>query len=278
MRIVIELKRDAVPQVVLNQLYRLTDLQTTFGVINLAIVGGAPRCSTSSETLEHFIEHRRDVVTGARASSCAGRGPARARRGPRHGRRGARERLMKLPLRGLEAFVRRAGRPEPRSPSAAARRLLPLRAPGEGHPRDAPRAPHRPRAREARHRVRRAVRPRDRAPPQPSSRREAPHGGHRHELEEIKERFGDPRRTEIVENEGEIQIEDLIQEEDMVVTISHAGYIKRTCPSHEYRAQRAAARARSGDGTREEDFVSQLFVASTAHSYVFFFTDKGKAT
>ncbi|HEX3345471.1 MAG TPA: DNA gyrase C-terminal beta-propeller domain-containing protein, partial [Polyangiaceae bacterium] len=94
------------------------------------------------------------------------------------------------------------------------------------------------------------------------------------ELEEIKGKYADKRRTEIVDNEAEIQEEDLIAQEDMVVTISHAGYIKRTTPK-DYRAQKRGGKGRIGMDAREEDWVTQLFVAST-HAYVFFFTDKGK--
>jgi DNA gyrase subunit A len=94
------------------------------------------------------------------------------------------------------------------------------------------------------------------------------------ELEEIKSKYTEPRRTEIVATEAEINMEDLVQEEDMVVTISHAGYIKRTASST-YRAQRRGGKGKVGMEAREEDFVNQLFVAST-HAYVFFFSDKGK--
>src|SRR4029077_11328062 len=109
------------------------------------------------------------------------------------------------------------------------------------------------------------------------------------ELEEIKGKYADKRRTEIVENDAEIQEEDLIQEEDMVVTISHAGYIKRTSPK-DYRAQKRGGKGRIGAGVtggrpanapthmpevRDEDWITQLFVAST-HAHVFFFSDKGK--
>ena len=94
------------------------------------------------------------------------------------------------------------------------------------------------------------------------------------ELEEIREKYGDARRTEIVALEAEINQEDLIQEEDMIVTVSHAGYIKRTSPS-QYRAQKRGGKGLQGMEAREEDWVTQLFVAST-HAYVFFFSDRGK--
>ena len=94
------------------------------------------------------------------------------------------------------------------------------------------------------------------------------------ELEEIRVKYNDPRRTEIIVDAAEIMAEDLIQEEDMVVTISHAGYIKRTSPS-QYRAQKRGGKGKVGMEAREEDWVTQLFVAST-HSYVFFFSNRGK--
>src|SRR6185295_6647721 len=94
------------------------------------------------------------------------------------------------------------------------------------------------------------------------------------ELEEVKEKHGEPRRTEIVEDEAEIQVEDLIQEEDMVVTISHEGYIKRTAVS-DYKAQKRGGKGNRGMEARDDDFVNQLFIAST-HSFVFFFSNRGK--
>ena len=96
----------------------------------------------------------------------------------------------------------------------------------------------------------------------------------RDELLAVREQYGDERRTEISMSSAEINIEDLIQEEDMVVTISHAGYLKRT-PTSTYRAQRRGGKGMVGMEARDEDWVNQLFVAST-HSYVFFFSDKGK--
>src|SRR5512133_3857217 len=94
------------------------------------------------------------------------------------------------------------------------------------------------------------------------------------ELEEVKQKHSDKRRTEIVDDEAEIQIGDLIQEEDMVVTISHEGYLKRT-PYSTYKAQKRGGKGNRGMEARDDDFVNQLFIAST-HSYVFFFTDSGK--
>jgi DNA gyrase subunit A len=291
MRIVIELKKDVLPQVILNQLYRLTDLQASFGVINLSIANGQPAVLDLKQTLEHFIQHRREVVT--RRSRCElrkaeaqlelveGLGVAtsdidrivqtiRSSKDPDE----ARERLMALPLRGLGELLKRAGRPETEVTAAEAKgdyflserqakAILEMRlARLTGLERDKLAAEYAALMKEI-------------------ERLRAILGDETllmnvivMELEDVKARFGDARRTEIVPNEAEIDVEDLIQEEDMVVTISHGGYLKRT-PVSEYRAQRRGGKGKLGMEARDEDWVSQLFVAST-HSYVFFFSDRGK--
>ena len=290
-RFVVELKKDVLPQVVMNHLYRMTDLQTTFGVINLAIVAGRPAVLTLKETLAAFIEHRRDVVTRrtrfelrqaeGQREIVEGLGMAttevdlvvrtiRASRDPEI----AREALMKLPLKGLEAFVTRAGRPESEIAEAKARgdyflserqakAILEMRlsrltgleqeklASEYGELCDT------------------------------IARLKGILGDEKvlfdlivMELEEIRSKYADKRRTEIVADAAEINEEDLIQEEEMVVSVSHAGYIKRTATA-DYRAQKRGGKGKIGMEAREEDWVSQLFVAST-HAYVFFFSDKGK--
>jgi DNA gyrase subunit A len=290
-RLVIELKKDAMPQVVINHLYRQTDLQTSFGVINLAIHQGRPAILDLKQTLEAFVAHRRDVVTRrtryelrqaeAQREIIEGLGVAvtdvdlvvktiRESADPDVARRA----LMALPLQGLEAFVRRAGRPQAEIDEAKrripyllserqAKAILEMRlsrltgleheklAKDYGELSDA------------------------------IARYKAILASPKllddvivMELEDIRTRFADKRRTEIVPNDGEIQDEDLIAEEDMVVTISHAGYIKRTSPK-DYRAQRRGGKGRIGMEAREEDWVTQLFVAST-HAQIFFFSDKGK--
>jgi DNA gyrase subunit A len=290
-RLVIELKKDVMPQVVINQLYRLTDLQTSFGVINLAIDHGRPAILNLRETLAAFVEHRRDVVTRrsrfelrqaeAQREIIEGLGIAvtdvdlvvrtiRAAADPDD----ARIALMKLPLSGLEAFVRRAGRPEHEIAETArripyllserqAKAILEMRlsrltgleqeklAKDYGELCD---TIARLRALLADERIL--------------------FGVITMELEEIREKYSDKRRTEIVASEGDISDEDLIQEEDMIVTVSHAGYIKRTSPQS-YRSQKRGGRGKIGMEAREEDWITQLFVAST-HAYVFFFSDKGK--
>ena len=293
MRLVIELKKDVIPQVVINQLYRLTDLQTTLGVINLAIVAGAPRGPrTSRRRSQAFIEHRRDVVTRRTRFELS---QAEAQREIVEGLGVA---VTEVDL--VVKTIRESADPDvarDRPHGAAARRARGVRR--------ARRAARRARS------TRRRRRTRTRSPSgrrRPSSRcasrasrasstRSSPRSTASSattiarlrailaspkllddvivmELEEIKAKYADKRRTEIVENEAEILEEDLIQEEDMVVTISHAGYIKRTSPK-DYRAQKRGGKGRIGMEAREEDWVTQLFVAST-HAYVFFFSDKGK--
>jgi DNA gyrase subunit A len=291
MRLVIELKRDVIPQVVINHLYRQTDLQASFGVISLSILQGRPAILNIKEMLEAFIAHRRDVVTRRtrhelrkaedQREIIEGLGVAvtqvdlvvrtiRESADPEV----ARLALMALPLQGLEDFVRRAGRPQSeidetgrktpyRLTERQAKAILEMRlsrltgleqeklAREYGELSDAI----------ARYRAVLAS---------PALLDDVIVM----ELEEIRSRYADKRRTEIVDNDAEIQEEDLIAQEDMVVTISHAGYIKRTTPK-DYRAQKRGGKGRIGMDAREEDWVTQLFVAST-HAYIFFFTDKGK--
>jgi DNA gyrase subunit A len=290
-RLVIELKKDVIPQIVINQLYRQTDLQTAYGVINLAILQGRPAILTLKETLEAFVAHRRDVVTRRsryelrqaeeQLEIVEGLGVAvtdvdlvvkTIRQSP--DAEAAREALMALPLAGLEAFVRRAGRPESEIEATKAR------------------SPYRLTERQAKAilemRLSRLTGlEQDKLATEYAelcgtiARLKAILASPKllddvivMELEEIKTKYADKRRTEIVESDADILDEDLIQEEDMVVTISHAGYIKRTSP-RDYRAQKRGGKGRIGMEARDEDWVTQLFVAST-HAYVFFFDATGK--
>ncbi|HEY5956913.1 MAG TPA: DNA gyrase subunit A [Polyangiaceae bacterium] len=291
MRLVIELKKDTYPQVVLNQLYRMTDMQTTFGIINLAIVDNRPRVLNLKEMLQIFIEHRREVVSRrvryelgkaeAQRELVEGLGMAvtevdlvirTIRESPDPDV--ARDRLMRLPLRGLEAFVLRAGRPEGELEAARqrgdyflserqAKAILEMRLQRlTGLEQEKLAAEYASLCDEIA-RLRGILADEKLLMDVIVS-----------ELEEIKQKHGDKRRTDIVDDEAEIQIEDLIQEEDMVVTISHEGYIKRT-PYSTYRAQKRGGKGNRGMEARDDDFVNQLFVAST-HSYVFFFSNRGK--
>ena len=290
-RLVVELKKDVLPQVVINQLYRMTDLQKSFGVINLAIVRGRPAVLDLRETLACFVEHRREVVTRrtrfelrqaeAQREIVEGLGMAttevdlvvktiRASRDPEV----ARAALMALPLKGLESFVRRAGRPEAEIEAAKAqgdyflserqaKAILEMRLSRlTGLEQEKLASEYGELSNEIT-RLRGIL-----------ASEKVLFDLIVMELEEIRSKYADKRRTQIVESEADISDEDLIQEEEMVVTISHAGYIKRTSPSA-YRAQRRGGKGKVGMEARDEDWVSQLFVSST-HSYVFFFSDKGK--
>jgi DNA gyrase subunit A len=292
MRLVLELKKDVFPTVVLNQLYRMTDLQASFGIINLSIVDGRPAVLDLKETLRLFVEHRRDVVSRRTRFELAkaegqrdiveGLGMAitevdlviktiRESRDPEI----ALKALMALPLRGLEDFVKRAGRPEAEIEAAKAR--------GE----------YRLSERQAKAILEMRL---ARLTGLEQEKLAAEYGELSEEiarlrliladesvlmalivqeLEEVKQKHGEKRRTEIVDSEAEIQVEDLIQEEDMVVTISHSGYIKRT-PVSTYRAQKRGGKGNRGMEARDDDdFVTQLFIGST-HSFVFFFSTSGK--
>ncbi len=268
MRVVIELKRDAVMDVVLNQLYQLTPMQRTYGVTMLAIVNGKPQVLGLQGFLVEFLKHRRTVV---RRRCIFELGKAEARLHILEGLRIAldnideviqviktsqsvpdaknalmekfslseiqAQQILDMPLRRLTALERQAIDEEYEQVTAKIAELKKIL----GDPAE----------------VNRVV---------------------REELEEILEKYSDKRRTHIEDNAEEIELEDMIVEEDMVVSVSHRGYIKRCSPSL-YKAQ-----GRGGKGVRatkklseesEEDFVADLFVAST-HAYLLVFTTKGK--
>jgi DNA gyrase subunit A len=290
-RVVIELKKDVFPQVVLNHLFRLTPFQNTFGVINLSIVQNRPRVLDLKETLEHFIEHRREVVrrrtryelrrAERRKELVEGLGMATTdidaivstiRSSPNPDE--AKVRLMQLRLGGLGEFLERAGRPanevedarkrgDYQLSEAQAKAILEMRlARLTGLEREKLETEYGELAEEI---IALMAILNDEG---------LLMGVIKEELAQVKERYANPRRTEIMESEAEIAIEDLIQEEDMAVAISHAGYIKRTALST-YRAQKRGGKGRSGMNAREEDWIRELFVANT-HTYVFFFTNLGK--
>ncbi len=292
MRVVIELKRDANGQVVLNNLYKNTQLQETFGVNTLAIVGGQPKMLSLEAALRVFVDHRRDVVTRrtrfelrqaeGQRELVLGLGIATTeidtviqtiRESPDV--ETAKTRLMALPLKGLEDFVRRAGRPESEIAEAAlvpeyrlterqAKAILDMRlARLTGLEREKLAAEYGELS-DTIARLRSIL-------GSETVLLEVIKG----ELREVRARFADPRRTEIVAAEGEISIEDLIAEHDVVVTCSHQGFIKRTALA-DYRAQKRGGRGKIGMEARDEDFINKFFTAST-HDHVLFLTDKGKA-
>ncbi len=264
MRIVIELKRDAVPEIVLNRLYKHTQMQSTFGTILLALVNGEPKVLSLREMLQYFIDHRHriivrrnefdlakalerehvleglkiavdnidEIIKIIRGSSDAESASRQLQESFELSERQAKAILdMRLArLTGLEIEKLEAELAEVREAIAELRRILGSEDVRMGILKD--------------------------------------------ELEAIAEKYGDDRRTEIIGAIGDFNVEDLIVEEDMVVTVSHQGYVKRL-PVDTYRAQRRGGRGLRGMDTKEEDWVEHLFVAST-HDYLMIFTRGGQ--
>jgi DNA gyrase subunit A len=266
MRIVVELKRGEVPDVVLNNLYKHTPLQSSFGIIMLAIVGGRPKVLNLLELVESFIEFRREVVRRRTEFDLR---KAEARHHVLEGLRIALDRLdavialiraAKTVAEARAGLVAGFGLSEIQAQAILDMQLQRLTGLERQKVVD-----------ELAELVGTIERLR------------AILGSERllmqivvDELKDVRARYGDARRTEILEGEsGEINIEDLIAEEDMAITISNTGYIKRTAIST-YRNQRRGGKGRIGMRTRDEDFVSHLFVAST-HAYIMIFSDRGRA-
>jgi len=264
MRIVVELKRDAVPEVLINQLYKHTTLQESFGVNMLAIADGRPKILSLKDALKAFLDHRREVVTRRTAYDL----------------RKAAERLpilegLKIALDHLDQVIKLIR--ESKDPRTAKEGLMATFGLSEIQAQAI-----------LEMRLQRLT----------GLEREKVMSEHQEitaliaklqgiladekeiyriiveEFQEIKKEYGDPRRTEIIDQSEEISVEDLIVDEDMVVTVSHEGYIKRN-PVTLYRAQRRGGKGKVGATTRDEDFLEHLFVAST-HSYILFFTTIGK--
>jgi DNA gyrase subunit A len=265
MRIVIELRRGEVPEVILNNLYKHTPLQTTFGIIMLAIVGGRPKVLPLLDIIENFIEYRREVVrrrtefelrkAEARAHILEGLKIAldhldevikliRGSRNPGEAREGLMtqfslsqvqaQAILDMQLQRLTGLERQKIVDELVELLKTIERL-------------------------------RAILSSDELLMQVVV----------DELKSVRDRFADERRTEIIDESGELRIEDLIADEDMAITVTNTGYIKRT-PISTYRMQRRGGKGRIGMRTREEDFVSHLFIAST-HAYIMIFSDRGRA-
>jgi DNA gyrase subunit A len=264
MRMVIELKRDAVAQVVLNQLFKHTQMQVTFGIILLAIVHGQPQMLHIKDLLQQFINHRKEVVT-RRSQFELGKAEANAH--ILEGLKTALDNLdrvislirsSKAPKDAKEGLMTKFSLSEAQAQAILEMRLQRLTN------------LEREKINEDYKELIKVI-----------ARLREILSNERlllnliiEELQEIRDRYGDERRTQIIEEAQEINLEDLIVEEDMVVTISHSGYIKRNAISL-YRSQRRGGRGKMGMTTKEEDFVEQLFVAST-HSSILFFTDSGK--
>jgi DNA gyrase subunit A len=264
MRIVIELRRDAPEEVILNQLYKQTPLQSTFGVNLLALVNGRPQLLSLKEALRHFIDFRGEVVV-RRATYDLAQAQARA-----HLLAGFAVALDNLDevisiIRGSastaearEGLISRFDLSELQANAILDMRLRALTQ------------MERQRVLDELEEVRARIADLEELLASDELVLEVIV----EELEEIREKFGDERRTVIGPPVEGISTEDLIVEEDMVVTVSHLGYIKRT-PLSQYRAQRRGGKGVKGMEAREEDFVEQLFIAST-HAYILFFTTRGR--
>ncbi len=263
-RIVLELKRSEVPQVILNNLYKHTQMESTFGIIMLALVGGQPRILTLKRILNHFLQHRRTIII-RRTTFELRKAEEKA-----HILEG-----LKIALDHLDAIIsliRNSKSPEEARtglmtnyPLTAiqAQAILDMRLQRlTGLEREKIISDYKETIKEI-ERLKSIL-----ASDALVSRIM------KDELLEIKTKYGDERRTEIIRETTELTIEDLITEEEMVITISHLGYIKRN-PLSIYRSQRRGGKGSTGMETREEDYVEQLFIAST-HDYMLFFSNLGR--
>jgi DNA gyrase subunit A len=264
MRIVIELKRDAVPNIVLNQLYRHTQMQSTFGTILLALVDGVPKVMSLREILHHFIEHRHTVIVKRSAFDLA---KAKDREHILEG--------LKIAVDNIDEVIRIIRAAQDTEKASAdlqasfglserqAKAILDMRLARltglEIEKLEAELGEVRAQIRELEEIL---------------ASRERRMSILKAELQQMADKFGDARRTEITRAIGSFDVEDLIAEEDMVITVSHQGYVKRL-PVDTYRAQRRGGRGLRGMETKEEDWVEHLFVAST-HDYLMIFTRGGQ--
>jgi DNA gyrase subunit A len=264
MRMVIILKRGAVPSVVLNQLYKYTQMQTTFGIINLALVKGRPKVMHIKELIRHFVDHRIEVII-RRTLHDLSQAEARA-----HILEG-----LKIAIDNLDEVIRtiRASRNVPEANDALRRKygltdiqakaILDMRLQKlTALERDKIDLEYRDILDQIQE-FRRILMNRD-----------AQLLIIKTELNDLKERYGDKRRTQIVYSAEDFSIEDMIADEDVVVTISNTGYIKRT-PVSGYRRQKRGGTGSRGATTKDEEYIEHLFVA-TNHNYILFFTEKGK--
>ncbi|PYQ94991.1 MAG: DNA gyrase subunit A [Acidobacteria bacterium] len=265
MRIVIELKRGEVPEVILNNLYKQTQLQMSFGIIMLAIVGGRPKVMNLLEMIESFVDFRREVVRRRIEFELR---KAEARHHILEGLKIALDHLdavitlirgSKTVSEARDGLMTQYGLSPAQSQAILDMQLQRLTGLERQKILD-----ELAELMKTIERLR-AILASERLLMQMIV----------DELKAVRDAYGDDRRTEIVDATGEINVEDLIAEEDMAITVSNTGYIKRTAIST-YRNQRRGGKGRIGMRTRDEDFVSHLFVAST-HAYIMIFSDRGRA-
>ena len=263
-RVVLELGRGEIPQIVINQLYKHTSMQTTFGIIMLALVGRRPQVVNIKQMLQEFISFRREVVT-RRTKYDLARAEERA-----HILEGLRKAVDQLDL--VIRLIRQA-----ESPDAAKTALVAQLQLSEIQARAILDMRLQRLTQLERHKIveeheQTLALIADLKGILASDQRLM--GIIKDELASLKEEFGDERRTEILSETTDLTIEDLLADEDMVVTITRSGYIKRT-HVEAYRSQKRGGKGVTGMETKEEDIVADLFVATT-HSYLLFFTNKGK--
>lgn len=264
MRIVVGLKKDAFADVVLNQLYKYTSLQSTFGVNNLALVNQKPKLLNLKEIIQHFIDHRHDVVVRRTKYELR---KAEERAHILEGLRIAIDNIDEIveliktsssPDNARERLIERFGLSEIQAKAILEMRLQRL----TGLERDKIENEYRE--------VCALIAELKEILGSHEKRMEII----KDELKEMDQKYSDPRKTDIIDATGEVDIEDMIADEDMIITMSHEGYIKR-CPSHVYKAQGRGGRGIKGMESKDNDFVESLFVAS-AHSYIMFFTNIGR--
>ncbi|MEE9543385.1 MAG: DNA gyrase subunit A [Thermodesulfobacteriota bacterium] len=265
MRIVIELKRDEIVEVVLNNLYAHTQLQTSFGIINLAIVNGRPKVLGLKELLSNFVEFRKDVVTRRTAFEL---NKAKERAHILEGLKIAVDNLDKViklirasksPNEAKASLMKNFKLSDPQAQAILEMRLQRLTALEQDKITTEYKA------------IKKVIKGLEDILASNTRLMKVIV----EELTEVRERYGDERRTEIIEKASELSLEDMIAEEDMVVNITQSGYIKRT-PTSSFKIQKRGGKGKKGMTPKEEDVVTSLFVAST-HSHILFFTDRGKA-
>lgn len=263
-RLVIELKKGVIPQVVLNNLYKFTSLQTTFGVNNLALVGGVPKCLSLPEILRCYIDHQVDVVTRRTRYDLK---KAQARAHILEGYLLALDhideviQIIRSSQTDAEASARlidRFGFTQEQTNAILEMKLRRL----TGLERD--------KIEEELAGLRRAIAYYEDL----LAHEEKILGVIKEEMREIEKKYADKRRTEIAAAEKDLDVEDLIADEDMVVTITHTGYVKRI-PVATYRSQKRGGKGVSGVNLKEDDVIAEMFIAST-HEYVLFFSNRGK--
>ena len=263
-RLVIELKKGVIPQVVLNNLYKYTSLQNTFGVNNLALVNGVPKCLSLREILSHYIDHQVDVVTRRTRFDLK---KARARAHILEGYLMALDhidevisiiRSSQTDAEASSRLIERFGFSPEQTTAILEMKLRRL----TGLERD--------KIEDELAGLRRAIAYYEDL----LANEHKILGVIKEEMREISKKFGDKRRTEITRAERDLDVEDLIADEDMVVTITHTGYVKRI-PVATYRSQKRGGKGVSGVNLKEDDVIAEMFIAST-HEYVLFFSNKGK--